>query len=142
MIANKSTTVPPEKSVSEIQQMLVAARASAIMVDYEQGEPVSISFKIHRSNTTLSFQLPCNWQGTLAAMQRARLPKSMLIPSHAKRVAWRILRDWLRAQLSLIESGATTMEEVMLPWCLIAAGQTVASKMLTGPSPLLLEVKQ
>lgn len=139
MIANRTTTVSPERTVAEIQAMLAAVKASAIMIDYDETTtPTAIAFKLIKDGQSLAFRLPVNWQGVLAALRREKgLSRSLLIPGHAKRVAWRIIKDWLRVQLSLIEAGASTIEEVLLPWAITTDGQTVAQRVLSGSSGLL-----
>lgn len=138
MIANKTTSVPAEKTVSEIQSMLAGVRASALMIDYDNGQPIAISFKMVREGHALSFRLPSNWQGILNALKREKtMPRRLINSDHAKRVSWRVVRDWLRAQLTLIEAGAASIEEVMLPWAITNDGQTVAAKLLSGETGLL-----
>ena len=43
----------------------------------------------------------------------------------ATRTAWRILKDWLLAQLALIETGMASVEQVFLPYAQNPSGQTV-----------------
>lgn len=117
MIANKGTSVSAVKSVGEIQAMLAEARASSLMIDYRDGEPIGLSFQLTKGGQSLSFRLPCNWEGTLAAMKREKkCPRNLCMPDQAKRVTWRVLREWLRAQLTLVETGASSIEEVMIPY--------------------------
>lgn len=140
MIANRTTTVSCQNTVGEIQAMLAEVRASKMMLEYDgEGKPSGIAFQIEREGQSMAFRLPCNWQGVLRALNRERggLPQRLLIPEHAKRVSWRIIKDWLRAQLSLIEAGASTIEEVMLPWAITTDGQTVAQRVLSGTTGLL-----
>lgn len=140
MIANRTTTIACEKTVGEIQAMLAAVRASQMMLDYDaDGKPCGIAFRLEREGQSMAFRLPCDWQGVLRALKRERggIPQRLLTPDHAKRVSWRIIKDWLRAQLSLIESGASTIEEVMLPWAITTDGQTVAQRVLSGSTGLL-----
>lgn len=139
MIANKTTTVSAERTVAEIQSMLASARASALMIDYEACQPSAIAFKLDRGGTHISFRLPSNWQGILAALKKDRtVPRRYCCEEHARRVSWRVVRDWLRAQLTLVEAGASTIEEVMLPWAITADGSTVAHRMLSGAGLLAL----
>lgn len=133
MIANKTTTVPAEKTIMEIQQMLATARAAHIMTAYQDGKPDAIAFQLQRGGESLSFRLPVNWKGLLAAMRaEKKTPRSLLTEDQARRVSWRVLREWLRAQLTLIEAGAATIEEVMLPWAITSDGTTVGQRMLNG----------
>ena len=41
------------------------------------------------------------------------------------RVAWRILKDWVEAQLALIETGMVSVEQVFLPYCQSGNGETL-----------------
>lgn len=72
MIANKATTVSADKTVAEIQKMLASVNATSMMIDYDQGRPDAVSFKIVRNDRPISFRLPSNWQGLLAAMKKDR----------------------------------------------------------------------
>lgn len=137
MIANRTTTVPAAKTVGEIQSMLAGMHATALMIDYHDGEPSAIAFSLVRNGHPISFKLPCNWQGVYRALQREKIPRRLMTHEHAKRVAWRVVRDWLRAQLSLIEAGATAVEVVMLPWAITRDGSTVADRVLSGSAGLL-----
>lgn len=137
MIANTTTTVSAERSVAEIQKMLAMARVSAVMLEFDEGQPSGIAFKINCNDIEISFRLPCNWKGVLDAMKREKTPTRFLTKDHAKRVSWRITRDWLRAQLSLVESGKSSIQEVMLPWAITNDGSTVSTRLLNGSTPLL-----
>lgn len=56
----------------------------------------------------------------------------------ARRVAWRILKDWIEAQIALLESGMVEMEEIFLPYMLAGADdRTVVKKDDFSNQPLL-----
>lgn len=138
MIANRTTQIDATKTVGEIQAMLAAARASSLMIDYEDGQPSALAFQLTQGDQSLSFRLPCNWQGILAALKRdKKYPQRLKNPDQAKRVSWRVLRDWMRAQLTLVEAGASTMQEVMVPWLITNDGTTVAHRLFSGESGML-----
>ncbi len=56
----------------------------------------------------------------------------------AARVAWRIIKDWVAAQLAIVESGMVEIAEVFLPYQLVADDKTVFDVMqrnlITGPT--------
>lgn len=138
MIANRTTSIESAKTVGEIQAMLATAKASALMIDYEDGQPCAVAFQLRSGEQSLTFRLPCNWKGVLHALQRDKgYPRGMKTPEQAKRVAWRVLKDWLRAQLSLVEAGNSTIHEVMVPWMITNDGTTVAARLFSGQSGLL-----
>ena len=138
MIANRTTTVSSEKSVAEIQAMLASIRACSLMIEYTDGRPSSIAFQVNKNGQSISFRLPSNWEGMFAALKREKgIPKRLLTQEHAQRVAWRVIRDWLRAQLTLIEAGIATVEEVMLPWAITSNGSSLSVRVLSGSTGLL-----
>jgi len=142
VIANKTTTIDATKTVGEIQTMLASAHASAMMIEYESGQPSAVSFRLDRNGSPISFRLPNNWQGLLLALKKDRqFPRNKCTEEHARRVSWRVLKDWLRAQLTLVEAGASTIEEVMLPWAITADGSTVSQRMLSGSGLIALTKK-
>jgi hypothetical protein len=137
-LANATTTVDASKTVGEIQSMLAKAGAKAFFVEYEGMEPSAVAFKIDVNGSSISFALPCNWEGVLRVLKQERsVPERLRTTAHARRVGWRIIKDWLRAQLAIIAAGAVSMEEVMLPWALTTDGNTVSKDLLTGRRNLL-----
>lgn len=43
----------------------------------------------------------------------------------AERVAWRIVKDWVEAQMAILESEMVQMEEIFLPYMVSTSGQTL-----------------
>ena len=43
----------------------------------------------------------------------------------AERVAWRILKDWVEAQMAILESQMVEMDEIFLPYMINNSGQTL-----------------
>lgn len=122
-IANYSTEVPIMKTLGEIQGMLVTAGAQALMTEYVGQLPASVAFRIERSGLHLHFRLPADWRGVQAVLRRQKgVGRAGCTDEQSQRVAWRIVRDWVRAQLALVEAGCAQMEQVMLPYLL--DGQT------------------
>lgn len=118
--------------------MLASVKASAMMIDYVDGKPDAIAFKMIKGGQPIAFRLPANWQGILEAMRRDKtVPRRLVCEDQARRVSWRVVRDWLRAQLTLIEAGASSIEEVMLPWAITNDGTTVGQRVLSGASGFL-----
>jgi len=61
---------------------------------------------------------------------RGRIPPRYVTTAQAERVAWRIIREWLRGQLSLIEADIVDISEIMLPYLLQRDGQTLYQAMV------------
>jgi hypothetical protein len=132
-LANYTTKVPVAQTLTEIQHMLVKHGAQAFMIEYAGTEPSACCFRITRGQIAISFRLPCDWRAALKVLE-AEHAISYSAPrpdkeARAQRVAWRVCRDWLRAQLALVEIGAAKLEQVMLPYALTANGQTLYDRL-------------
>ncbi len=59
--------------------------------------------------------------------------------AQAARVAWRIIKDWIEAQLALVEAEQVDMVEVFLPYAQVQGGRTVYEALTSGKEgPALL----
>lgn len=139
-IANYSTSIDASKTVGEVQGMLAAHGAESVMIEYRDRQPVSVSFSVQVHDQVVAFRLSANAPGVLEAMRRdPKVPKSARTPEQATRTAWRIVRDWLRAQLAMIEAEVVTLAQVMLPYAVTDSGATVYERLeASGPGLLRL----
>ena len=46
------------------------------------------------------------------------------------RTAWRITKDWVEAQMAIVETKMVTLPQVFLPYAVTQNGQTVYEKIL------------
>ena len=141
-ILNYTSKIPAEKTAAEIQQRLVAFGATSIQVDYDNRVPVALSFTLDGLTKGgrafhAPFRLPTNAQGVGEAMKRAKLTPSYLRPEHVQGVAWRILKDWVEAQLAVMEAGLARPEQILLPFAVAPDGLTVYDHFDADPSRLL-----
>jgi hypothetical protein len=114
-IANYSTTVTALKSIGEIQGILVAHGAKHILIDYEHEEPVGLAFIVGTAYGDTPFRLPANIDRVCAVLNKQRV-RSQVSKELASRVAWRILKDWVRAQMAILETEMVTIDQVFLPY--------------------------
>lgn len=122
-IKNYTTTVDVYKSLGEIQAALASHGARKIVVDYsETGQPVGVAFRIETSAGPRGFLLPVNVEGVQAAFARQKVKSQN---DQAERTAWRNIRDWIMAQMAIIEAGQVNMEEVFLPYLTDGKGRTL-----------------
>lgn len=64
----------------------------------------------------------------LAKVARLRDPTRRIgikIPHYAQKVGWRILKDWVAAQMAIVEAGAAELAEVFLPYAMQRDGKTM-----------------
>ena len=132
-LLNYTTTIDVSKTLGEIMGMLAGAGARSLQVDYEAGSPVGIQFLIATKFGDRGFELPADvervWKVLLRQNEQGRVQRRFTTREQAARVAWRIIKDWLEAQLALIEAGMVDLPEVMLPYMLHESGKTVYQMM-------------
>ena len=122
-IKNYTTTVEVHKSLGEIQAALASHGARKIMVDYDgAGQPTGIVFGIDTPAGPSGFCLPANVEGVRAVFARQKVKAQS---GQAERTAWRNVRDWIMAQMAIIEAGQVEMEEVFLPYLTDRQGRTL-----------------
>jgi hypothetical protein len=49
---------------------------------------------------------------------------TLRVAGSVERVAWRIVKDWIEAQMAIVEAGQAEMAEVFLPYATIEDGTT------------------
>lgn len=116
----------PAKSIAEITGILSNFGARTIVTDYdEQGFVSGVAFVIMVEGRPLSIRLPCNVDGVYKTLVNAKgVPSSKRTKEQARRVAWRILKDWLEAQLALFQVGQAEIAQVLMPYAVDAEGRT------------------
>ena len=126
-IKNYTTTINVSKTIGEIQEILSKHGANAIMTEYSNGNVVGLSFKILTPRGELGIKLPSNTERVLQVLKNQRKNNSQVKDTfeQANRVAWRIIKDWIDAQMAVLETEMVEMEEIFLPYVLNKQGQTL-----------------
>lgn len=132
-IENYTTKIAATKTAGEIQELLAVHGVEAIMLGYRDGRPTSVAFRAQTDLGPRDFQLPVDvdamHQLLIREKRAGRLPgisEAMASdPAHAERVAWRVIAEWLRAQMTLIASRMASIDEVMLPYLVVADGRSL-----------------
>ena len=137
-ILNYTTKINPVRTVAEIQEILAKAGAASVRVDYEGGEPVAVSFLVLINGTPVPFRLPANWQGTYRIISHDwDIPPRLRTEEQAKRVAWRVLKDWVEAQMAFIQSGQASLAQLFLAHAVKTDGRTFYDELAADPRFLL-----
>ncbi len=126
-ILNYTTEVDVHRTVGEIQACLAKAGAMAVSVDYgDQGQPVALMFLVKIQDTPVSFRLPSRHQGVYRRLNDdPNIARKFKTEIQAQRVAWRIVKDWIEAQMAIIDAGQAELAEVFLPYAVTGSGATV-----------------
>lgn len=140
-LLNYSTTMTAEKIVAKIQTQLVKAGARGVASSYDDdGHLVGMSFVVRTPYGEQAYSLPANVAKVRAVLLRQRVQPRYSTPEHAARVAWKILHDWMTAQLALIETETVGLDQVMLPYAHTdAQGTTVYERFIEQRSAAALE---
>lgn len=116
-LKNYTTSISPEKTIAEIEQMLSQFGASHIVKEYDKNQNVSaVIFKLNNKN----FKLPSKAEGVETLFrqnpQKYSAVSSKKYKEQALRTTWRMIKDWIHSQLSLVATQQAKIEEVMLPY--------------------------
>ena len=121
-IKNYTTKIPVAKTVSEIEVILSNHGAKKILKDYDGGGHLSgISFMVETPSGSIPFKLPIDLKAWVSLLNKAvdggKLPKRFRHDAdQARRVGWRVIKDWIDAQLAIVETQTVTIEQVFLPY--------------------------
>lgn len=121
-LLNYTTKADIYTTLGQIQGQLVKHGAKKILQDYDDGGRItSISFMIDTPFGTRGIRLPANVDAVHKVLIRQKIKCDR---EQAERVAWRIVKDWVEAQMAILESEMVQMEEIFLPYMIGASGQT------------------
>ncbi len=127
---NYTTKVPVLRTSGECMSLLGQAGADHVAVSYTDKQPTGLAFVL---------ATPVNIDGVASLLRRADYPSSVktaqlslyVTREHAARVAWRVMKDWLEAQLAIVAAEMSSLDEVMLPYLQIE-GQTLYTRYLAN----------
>lgn len=137
-IKNYTTKIDAVQTVGEIQGLLAGHGARKVMMDYsDQGRVEAVTFGLILNGNMAGFKIDARPEGVMAVMKKDGVRCDA---AQAERIAWRNVKDWIAAQLALVETEQATMEQVFLPYLLDSAEKTLYEKVLeSGFVPALLE---
>lgn len=131
-ILNYTTKVEAAQTAGEIIKILARIKARRTFIVYDgDGVPESMEFLIDTRAGEMAFRLPSRFEGVHQVLKRdydaGKIDGKYAGAHHAKRVAWRILRDWVEAQVALAELGVVRIEEIMFAYTVLpeAGGATM-----------------
>ena len=122
-LLNYTTKVNVYTTLGEIQSQLVKHGAKKIMQDYDDNGHISaLTFQIDTPAGLRAIRLPANVDAVrkVLAKQKVKCDREQ-----AERVAWRIVKDWVEAQMAILESEMVQMDEIFLPYMVNNSGQTL-----------------
>lgn len=122
-LLNYTTKVDVYTTTGAIQDQLVKHGARKIMQDYDDnGRIVALSFLVDTPAGPRGIRLPANVDAVHAVLARQKVKCDR---EQAERVAWRIVKDWVEAQMAILESEMVQIDEIFLPYMVGNGGQTL-----------------
>jgi len=139
-IKNYSSGQKAATSITNIQNLLAEHGANKVQIEYENAEPVCLSFSMWVGHQELYFRLEVNPEGMLRAMKNdKKVANNHCNIEQAKRTAWKNKVEWIHIQLSEIEAQQASLDQLLLGYAITPDGDTVYQKLLI--SNRLLEGK-
>lgn len=121
-LKNYTSTVPASRSISYIEAKLVKHGARHILKTYEvDGRINALCFSVVFDGKEIPFKLParvaqCEQILRADLSPRCKPETRKKVPEQAERTAWKILADWVDAQMAMIELAQVELLEVFLPY--------------------------
>ena len=142
-ILNYTTRIAVEKTTGEMQRKLAQAGAEAVMTEYDAEQVLcALSFRMLCSGITVNFRLPAQIDRIYVLLQRDnKVPRKLKTREQAARVAWRIIKDWVEAQLAIVKAEQAEMVEVFLPYAQNPVTGKTLFEQLSNDQFALLEYK-
>lgn len=132
-ILNYTTTVDSFKTVSEIEYILMKHKAKSIMKNYDGESITGLSFLIDTGFQQIPVKLPVKVDECLKVLKKEKRenPRKKINDTReqAERVAWRILKDWVEAQMALLDIEMVRFEEIFLPYIETDNGRTIYERL-------------
>jgi hypothetical protein len=120
-IRNYTSSVPAERSISQIERIIIEMGARNLMKEYDgSGKVDSISFSIKQGEGIVPFKLPAKC-GAIKKLLLQGYRRPSKIQEHsaalqAERTAWKNLKEWVELQAVMIKLEQVEFMEVFMPY--------------------------
>lgn len=127
-IKNYSTKIGVERTISQMEKILASHGAKAIMKEYDSaGKVTAVNFIVgFMEGKSIPFRMPLNLQALMEKInydidnpqeREGRIPSTRKNDmEYARRVGWRIIKDWIDAQMALVDLKQVKITQVFLPY--------------------------
>lgn len=122
MLQNYTSSISAARSISYIESKLAQNGARQILKEYDDsGRVMGISFNIPIDGHDMFFKLPAKVAECEKVLRenlssRARPETHKKIGPQAERTAWKILSDWVEAQMTMLELSQIEFMQVFLSY--------------------------
>jgi hypothetical protein len=121
MLKNYTSSVSAGQSIRHIEDVLAAHGASQILKEYERdGLVTAVAFIVPMRGVDVPFKLPARVgqceKVLRGQIKRPREDTEKKIAEQALRTAWKIVSDWVDAQMAMVDLSQVELMEVFLPY--------------------------
>lgn len=143
-MALKNYTSKSKNTFDVIQKCLASHGAQKLMFDYNsQGQVVALAFAMEIEGRLIGFKLPARIEQVEAVLTEAkRWSSTQELKDQAYRTGWANIRDWVTAQMALVDTRMAQLQEVFLPYMAGKNGKTLYESMEENRFLLPGETKQ
>ncbi len=125
-LKNYQSRSPIDNIFKDIEKTLIAHGAKQIVREYENGLVYSISFLVPTHKGDIFIKLPARVKQVQKLFDQQNIRYK---PDQPYRAAWATIRDWISAQMALIDWEMVKLEEVFLPYAVDENGQTIFERL-------------
>jgi hypothetical protein len=122
MIKNYTSSVAAARSVAHIEAVLAAHGAQSVLKQYdpETRKLIAVSFFMQIGHKLIPFRLPARADQVFILFRNAmkRTTPGILekAQEQAERTAWKIISDWVDAQMALVDLQQAEIAEIFMPY--------------------------
>lgn len=121
----KNYTSKTNNTHQKIQQILAKHGVTKMMFEYgKDGKVYALSFAMMIDGQEVPFKLPANVDKVHQIFLNEGYKDDEKTRNQAYRTAWANIRDWVDAQLALVETEQVELEQVFLPYVVQRDGRT------------------
>lgn len=117
-IKNYSTSIAIEKTIAEIEKLLVKHGVKQVFKEYDEHGVAFLSFGIEYKNQIIPIRLPARVEKIKEKLEeyvrKGRIENKYSDIEQARRVCWRIMLDWIDSQMVMVELEQKEMIEIFL----------------------------
>jgi hypothetical protein len=121
-LKNYTTEIPAQKTISEIEDILVEQGATDIWKQYDStGKVISLNFAVKTDFGKMPFKFSIDPQAISRVLSdqanrglRGISRKQALDIDHARNVGWRIVKNWIEAQMAMVSLKQRKLEQIFL----------------------------
>ena len=126
-----TTDVDAEKTAREIQQILASSDAHRVTMMYDdEGRPTAVEFVLQIDNQPLPFHIEPDVEGMEKALNEDGDTPGTFDADQARRVAWRVHKEWLNAVLAFRNTRQAQLDQLLLGFGVTGDGRTVHERLV------------